>query len=171
LSKGDKSLEAILSNRIIALDKQTYVKDIVNPHAESIFKAASTAFSEAYQLARHVSQWPEIKIVLLGGGSRILGMRQYVIEHRLRHFMEQHLVEPRIPANVEPAGMNDFQLLAVAYGLAFPSLELPSPRMPNQILPMQQNGPDPEPEYNANPLLSNGPDPEPEYNANPLLSN
>jgi hypothetical protein len=155
LSKEDTSLEAILSNRIIALDKQTYVKDIVKPHAESIFRAASETFSEAYQRARHVSHWPKIKIVLLGGGSRILGMKQYVKEHHLRNFMEQHLVEPRIPANMEAADVNDFQLLAVAYGLSFPFLELPRLRMPNQILPMQQNRPDPEPEYHANPLLSN----------------
>ena len=155
LPRPDKPMEAVLGKKMIALDEQTYIREIVKPHAESIYTATNETFRDAYQLAHHVLQWPEMRIVLLGGGSRIVGMRQYFKDHRLRHFMEQHVLEQQIATNVDMTGVKDFQLLAVAYGLAFPFAEFPGVRMPNQIQPMQQDEPTQEPEYNENALLSN----------------
>ncbi|MCG3120496.1 MAG: Cell division protein FtsA [bacterium] len=155
LPKPNRPLEAILGNRIIALDEQTYIEEIVRPHAESIYQAASETFRGAYQLARQESQWQEMKIVLLGGGSRIVGMRQYFKNCRLRNFMKQHLLEPCNPDNVDMACVNDFQLLAVAYGLAFPPAELLPPRPSNQIRPLLSYQPNQKAEYDENPMLNN----------------
>lgn len=149
LLKPNKPLGATIGMKEFRLDVKTYITEIVTPHAETIFKTLSDAFGLAYRKAHHASQWKEIYIVLLGGGSRISGMQDYFGMHRLRDFMDQRLFELPYP------GLEDSHLLAVAYGLAYPSVEFPSYRMPNQILPMQQIEQKREPEYNANPLLSN----------------
>jgi hypothetical protein len=48
---------------------------------------------------------------------------------------EQNLV-PNAPKEFAQAGVSDFSLLAVAYGLAFPPPEIPDIRPPNQIQPL-----------------------------------
>lgn len=155
LPRPNKPMEAVLGGKIFALDEQTYINEIVNPHAEAIYKSASETFREAYQLARRESHWQKIKIVLLGGGSRIVGMPRYFSDNHLRHFMKQQFVKPQIPDDVVMKSLTDFQLLAIAYGLAFPSAGFPGVQPPNQIQPLPPDKPKRDPEYNESALLSN----------------
>lgn len=155
LPRPNKPIEAVLGGRIFSLDEQTYIKEIVIPHAEAIYKTANETFREAYQLARRESHWQKIKIVLLGGGSRIVGIDRYFSDNHLRHFMKQQFTKPQIPDDVVMKNLNDFQLLAVAYGLAFPSAEFPDVQPPNRIQPLPLEKPKHESEYNENALLSN----------------
>lgn len=153
--KPNRPLDARIRGRKIALDQQTYIMEIVAPHAKTIFKATSETFSQAYKLAQQASQWPQMEIVLLGGGSRIVGIRQYFENHQLRNFMHQQLSGPHDPNEQGTSHSKDFHLLAVAYGLAYPSAEFPQYRMPNQISPMQKVAQKRKPEYDENALLSN----------------
>ncbi len=158
LPTPDKSMEAIFGHRTSALNEENFVKKVVTPHAESIFKTASDAFSAAYKLAPRESQFPRLDIVMLGGGSKVTGIEPHFKRHKLRPFMvnmRQDVIEVQIPRGMEQFGANDFRMLAVAYGLSFPPAEFPKHRSSGDISPLQPNRSAPPPAYDDNPLLTN----------------
>ena len=140
LPSPSKSQKYTLGHTIIELDFDTYKEKILLENFNKIYQAVDKTFQSSYQKDKAQSKWSKMKIVLIGGGSKIPGIENLFKNRQLRPFIEQQFVEPNIPPNAKIIMNNlNFKFLVVAYGLSFPVAELPSIRWPEEIKPQKDS--------------------------------
>ena len=117
------------------------------------FDAFSVSFGEAYKKEKNTDRWKDIRVILVGGGSQLDSFRRRFRRHPRPAFGQD--TDLRVPASSEPVrsaaqqvgaiGASsapptdaDMVFLLPALGLSNPAIEIPSPTLPEEVVPLKQ---------------------------------
>ena len=125
----------------------------VHEMAGRCFEEYGVSFGEAYTKDRNTDHWKDIRMILVGGGSQLDGLRHQFRHHprwESRWSRDVSLLLPGNSASVgssaartlramgatsDPPGHDDVVFLLPALGLSYPAEEIPEPGLPDGIPP------------------------------------
>ena len=123
----------------------------VDEVAVDCFKEYGASFGEAYKKEKNTDRWKDIRVILVGGGSQLDGLRRQFRQHpRWQFGRDVDFLLPGSSASVgftaktlgaigvtsNPPVDADIVFLLPALGLSHPAEEIPDPTLPEDIAPL-----------------------------------
>lgn len=130
----------------------------VDDVAGRCFREYGVSFGKAYEKEKNTDRWKDIRVILVGGGSRLAGFGDQFKQHPRWQFGRS--VDLRLPGDSasvgfaartlgamgvtsEPPGDADIVFLLPALGLSYPAEEILEPTFPDDISPLSPPPPGP----------------------------